>query len=140
MIQKVELLDEAKELFAGARKSLLQGAKLLYEISTEEHWKARHESFAEFVENECMISQSMASKLVGIYTHYCVEGGISHAKLLGTDVEKLYLAAKLPGEADKQLAQATTLTRSELKQERDNPNDDCYHTAISVCSKCWKRL
>lgn len=81
------------------------------------------------------LSQGFASKLVLSYTHYVIEGGLEPERLAGVDVEKLYLSAKTGGNVEEQLARAQTLTRGELKLERDE-NHDHEHEWIEICKHC----
>jgi hypothetical protein len=141
MKPSIQILDSAAECFGSARKNLMEGAKLLYEISTGELWKERHDSFGAYVEEECKISQGMASKLVNVYGYFVLKAGVPHAKLTSIDTEKLYLAMSLPGTPLKQLASAESLTRSEIRAELKDPEDKCLHEkCFKICSNCHKRV
>lgn len=134
-------LKKAAECFTALRKNLYEGAQLLYHIKTEELWRGKYESFAEYLEQEVRVSESAISKLLSVYKHYCIEGGVSLRKLEVVDMEKAYLALRLPAPVDKQLASAQTLSRGELRREIQDPNDECTHQNCgTVCFDCHKRV
>ena len=137
----VEILKEAAGYFKGARQNLMAGAELLHKIKAEELWKGKHESFSEYLEEDCQISDGMASKLIQVWQFYVIEGGFRGEKMIGADIEKLYMAAKLKSSPEKALSQALTLTRQELKSELNDPDDTCKHPATyKVCTICHGRL
>lgn len=137
----LQILDSAAQCFTDARKNLIEGAALLYEISAGELWKEKYDSFGEYVEEECRISQGMASKLVNIHGYFVLKAGVSPAKLTHIDSEKLYLAMSLPGTPQKQLASAESLTRSEMRAELKDPQDKCLHEeCFKICRACHKRV
>lgn len=135
-----DVLRETAACFKDARKSVIEGAKLLYLVQKQELWKEGFGSFEEFVEEECGIGKSFAAKLTAIWRGYVIEGHATAAQLTGVDSEKLYLALKLPPE--KRLASAQTLTRQDLRAERAVNPDGSEHECvpITICSKCGKRL
>lgn len=129
-------LEDAVDCFNTARYNLFEGAVHLHTISKQELWKDHASSFGEWVEENCKISQSMASKLISVVQHYEIEGGLSHEKLVGIDAEKLYLAAKLPLPTEEQLEHARTLTRAELKISK--AEGDAHTPEFgSFCKHCW---
>ena len=136
---ETNILDRAITFFETARFNLLAGAADLWKIRKEELWRGNYESFNDYL-REVKISAGTASKLVSVYEHFCVGGRFSQAKLSGTDYENLYMAIRYPGDYDKQLSAAQTLSRQELRQELKNPNDDCEHEAIQICRKCNMRI
>ncbi len=138
-IEKTNILDRAISFFETARQNLLAGAADLWKIKKEELWKGNYDSFSDFL-RDVKVSDGTASKLIAVVEHFCVQGGFSHAKIEGTDYEKLYMAIRYPGDTEKQLAAAQTLSRSELRHEILNENDDCEHEAIQICRKCNQRL
>ena len=133
------ILHKAADCFIGVRKQFIEGAKLLHKISTEKLWEGQHGSFGEYVEQECQLSQSYASKLVQLYQYYAIEGGVSHAKLAAVDPEKAYSAMKLKGNPERQLAPALTLSRQELRTEVADKGEEHAHEYIEICVKCHKR-
>ena len=137
------ILQETAKCFTAARKNLMQGAAQLYKISKEDLWdNGQYSSFSEYLNGECQISDSFASKLITVYTHYVINGGVSQIKLESVDYEKLYLATKLTGDAEEQAVKAETLSRSEIKDELGSKDGvDCAHTnLIQICAHCGKRV
>jgi len=136
-----KILKQCADKFQAARQDLIGGAELLYQISTEELYKGKYDSFGDYVEEECKISRSMASKLVNTYGYFVLKAGVSPRNLADVDHEKLYLAMGLPGSPMKQLASARELSRSEIRQELKDPEDKCLHEhTYTICSACHKRL
>lgn len=122
-----KILDDAKECFKGARQNLIQGAGLLYTIKKDNLWATHYDSFSQFLESECEISDGFASKLIQVWEGYVVEGGFSQRKIEEVDHEKLYLALKLLGSVEKKLTSAETLTRGELKESVREETNPCNH-------------
>lgn len=133
------LLDQTKEAFANVRNSVVVAMQYLYAVREEGAWKEVASSFSEYVEGELNISQSFASKLLAVNQHYLIEAGVSPENIAGIDYECLYLAAKTEGSLEEQIEKARTLTRRELKEERNDiePHD---HEPISICKVCSLRL
>lgn len=143
MTPQTTILTKAAECFTNARKNVYEGASLLYQIDQEKLWEGNYDSFGEFVEQDCQLSQGYASKLIQSWKFYVVDGGLSQRKLEGVDAEKLYLALKLPeGTPEKRLIQAQTLSRQELRAElTEKDGVDCQHEkTITICASCHKRL
>ena len=116
------ILERGAMFFTQARKNLLAGAAILHKISEEKLWEGTYSSFSEYLQEACQISDSLASKLIRVYTYFVLEGKVPQRKIEGVDLEKLYLAIHLPVPIAKQLASASTLSRSELKQELAEKN------------------
>lgn len=134
---RVEIVSEAPELnpveecikcFTKARQNLILGAKRLYELQTSGEYKQKSETFGEFVEEYCQISEGMASKLIKVWKHYHIEGGLAAKELEGVDSEKLYLGVTLKGTPEEQLKTAKVLTRQEIKEQaREEEHGPCDH-------------
>jgi len=140
MTPSTTVLDETASFFTTARQNLMAGAAGLYKIRTEELWKEKYASFAEYLE-DIQVSQGMASKLISTFQFYVLDNGFSQAKLENIDHEKLYLALKLEGTAEKKYTSALTLSRQELRQEVIDPNDECTHPeTIKICASCHRRV
>lgn len=138
-----DILLKAARCFEGVRQRISEGMGYLYEISEKNLWdNGQYSSFSEFCESGCGISKSFASRLLTVYKHYVIEGGVSQRNLELTDPDKLYLAIGLPGSPDKQLVKAETLTRQEIKDElASDENGDCTHEkTIIICARCHKRI
>ena len=142
MTQLTGILERGAMFFTQARKNLLAGAAILHKISEEKLWEGTYSSFSEYLQEACQISDSLASKLIRVYTYFVLEGKVSQRKIEGVDLEKLYLAIHLPAPIAKQLASASTLSRSELKQELyESKNGECEnHIPLTICSRCHIRL
>ena len=138
-----KIINKAIECFVSARQRISEGMGYLFQISEKNLWdNGEYSSFGEFCEQGCGISAATGSKLVKVYRHYVIEGGLSHAKLQRIDAEKLYLAVSLPGSHEKQLVKAETWTRQEIKDELASGEfGDCQHEkVIKICSRCHKRI
>jgi hypothetical protein len=133
------ILQEAASCFKGARKNLMEGVSLLYKIRAESLYEPRYDTFSDYLESECQVSDSWASKALTTFQYYVVESGLSHAKLEGTDLEKLYLSVKAGGSPEEKLSKAQTLTRQELKLEIREEVSPHEHNWIQFCSICHKR-
>lgn len=129
------LLEETKTAFEAVKGCTLVAMQRLHQVHATEAWKAVADSFGAYVEGELGISQSFASKLLSVAKHYLVQGNLSPDKLAGIDYESLYLAKKLAGTVEEQLAKAETLSRAELKAE--NVDDGHVHSGeLVTIHKC----
>lgn len=137
----MNLLDQTEQLFHSARLSLIEAAAALYEVRRTEAWKERYENWQDFLET-ISVSQSQASKMLYVFEHYAIEGGVSHAKVAGTDLEKLYLATGLEGTPEEQVEKASLLSRSEIRAQRvyEERGEEHEHMPITICSVCHTRL
>jgi hypothetical protein len=127
------LLKATAELFKRARVNTMQAANLLNQVVETEAWKSGYTSFSEFVEEELKISKGHASKILSVYRHYVLEGGVLQAKLEDVDSDKLYLAIKLEEPVEKKVEIAKILTRRELKEEK---NEIAPHEHQPICRVC----
>jgi hypothetical protein len=132
------ILEEAKEKFGKFRESVVDAMAVLYDVHVGGAWKEVADTWGQYVESELQISQGFASKLLTTYTHYCITNDFAPEKLIGVDYERLYLATKLTGSPDEQLAKAKTLTRLELRQEKNDeepvPHLPEYFEICRVCN------
>jgi hypothetical protein len=130
------LIEQTKNLLHAVRGSSIKIGENLYllkqgvEVGT---------NWGDMIRDEFDISESFASKLMSIHKAFVLDGGISQEKLEGIDGEKLYLAMKLEGTAEEKLAKASTLTRRDLKEER-NDEKPHEHEPITLCKICSLRL
>jgi len=137
------ILETAASCFKQAQKNLIQGAALLYQINSEKTWESNYSSFGEFVEQECGISTSMASKLLKAYSFYAIEAKIPQQELENVDYEKLYLTTALKDMTpEEKLIRAKSWSRSEIKAElHQKDGKDCEHPeTIHICATCHKRV
>lgn len=130
-----EPVDQAIFLVRVADRAVSATRHLLHRIFAEKLYEGRYSSFGEFVENGLGKSQGWASKQLAVYRHFHLEGGIGQ-DALELDTEKLYLASKTEGTPEEQLSRAKTLTRSELKQEKNEAQPHKGDFA-SICRTCW---
>lgn len=134
-MRKNGLVYQTRELLHAVRGSLIRVAQNLYQIKSS----GQFENWGDFCQNELDISESFASKLLTVNRVFLLEAGISPEKLEGIDYEKLYAASKLEGTPEEKLAKAQTLTRRELKEEK-NEEDIHDHEPITICKRCSLRL
>lgn len=139
------ILRECSEAFKAARRSVYEGAALLYQIDQTNAWEGHFGSFSEYVEQECQLSKGYASKLLQSWEYYVVNGGVSPRNLVGVDAEKLYLATKLPkGTPEQRFVKAMEWSRADLRDElASDEAGDCQHPdekRIVLCTVCGKRL
>ncbi len=135
----MNLLTETKQAFAKVRSSVVDAMQKLYQVKESGEWQAVASSFGEYVESELQISQGFASKLLTVNEHYLL-AGVSQEKIAGIDYECLYLAAKTEGTLDEQIEKARTLTRRELKEERNEEVPCLHEDVIKICKACQIRL
>lgn len=137
-------VDKAIYLFRFVKRTIVACRSALYTVFISESWKGRFSSWDEFVESSdgLDISRGLASRLLAVEKYYVIDNGFSGERLVGIDNEKLYLAIHLPVPIAKQLASASTLSRSELKQELyESKNGECEnHIPLTICSRCHIRL
>jgi hypothetical protein len=131
-----ELVQQTKDLLNAVRGSSIKIGENLYNIKEN---LSKETNWADFIRDEFDISEGFASKLMTIHRVLVLEGGVSQEKLEGIDGEKLYLATKLEGTPEEKVAKASTLTRRELKEER-NDEQPHEHIPVSICKTCSIRL
>lgn len=130
------LIQQTKDLLNAVRGSSIKIGENLHNLKTQ---LPEDTNWADFIRDEFDISESFASKLMTVFKAFVLEGGVSQERLEGIDSEKLYLAAKLEGTPDEKIAKASTLTRRELKEER-NDEEPHEHIPVSICKTCSIRL
>lgn len=130
------LIEQTKQLLNAVRGSTIKIGENLFNIKSQ---LPKEENWGSFLQETFDISESFASKLMTIHRVLVLEGGVSQDKLEGIDHEKLYLAARLEGTPEENIEKARTLTRRELKEEKndDSPHE---HEAITICKHCSIRL
>lgn len=131
-----DLLLDTKDSFRDVREKIVHAMQNLFKVHESKIWESVASSWGEYVESELGISQGFASKLLSVNRHYLIEAGLYPEKLEGIDYEKLYLAAKTEGSVEEQLARAKTLTRAELKQEK-NEKDPHTPNFVELCTECY---
>ncbi len=134
------LLDHTEQLFRSARLSLIEAAAALYEVRKTEAWKERHETWQDFLFT-ISVSQPQASKMLAVFEHYAINGGVSHAKVAEVDLEKLYLSTGLEGSPEEQVTKASLLSRSEIRAQRvyETTGEEHEHRYITFCEVCHQK-
>jgi len=112
---------------------MIQVAWNLAQIQKSDAWKG-FKTFPQFCEDELGIGQSQTSKLLTIADYYLDK--YSPEEIGPTDYEALYMATRLPGSVEENLAKAKTLKRSELRAERQE-TAPCEHDFEFFCKHCW---
>lgn len=137
----MNLLEKTEQLFHSARLSLIEAAAALYEVRKTEAWAERYESWQDFL-HSVSVSQSQASKMLSVFEHYALNGGVSHAKVAEVDLEKLYLATSLEGTPEEQATKAQLLSRSEIRSQRAFEDFGEEHACepLTICKICHKKL
>lgn len=133
------LLVLTKKAFSSARKSMVQAMQYLHAVYEEDAWKEVSTTWGEYLDTELGIAQSQASKLLSVHKYYLLEGELEPDEIAGVDYEKLNAARSLPGTPEENLAKAKTLSRRELKEER-NDTEETPHEHIPCCAICRIRL
>lgn len=139
------ILADAAKCFNEARKNVYGGAALLYQIQENKLWEGQYSSFSEYVEQECQIGKSQASKLIQAWKYYVIEGGVSQNKLTGIDADKLYLTTKLPtGTIEQRLVKAREWNRDDLRAELSTVDgEECKHPEgkrVVLCGVCGRKV
>lgn len=144
VIIKQDILEHCASFFQGVRRNLIEATEALYRINSENLWESKYSSFTEYIETECQISASFASKLLKNWKYFVIEGGMKPKQLGAVDYEKAYLSINLPDMTPEQkLLRAETWSRSDLKAELavDENGHECSHeNIIKICEKCHKRI
>lgn len=135
------LLRKCSNAFKGVRRNMLEGAAMLNEIEQTGAWELHYSSFGEYIESECQMSRSAASKLLQTYKFYVLDNKFPPSELENVSHESLYSALRLPGTAEEKLVKAQTLSRSELRTELKDPDEKCLHEdSYKICTACHKRI
>lgn len=129
------LLKLTKAAFIKARKSMVEAMQFLYAVHEEGAWKEVAETWGDYLTQELDVQQSQASLLLGINRHFLVEGGMEPADIEGIDIQKLHAARSLPGTVEEQVAKAATLSRAELRAERQDAEPHPFDPK-EICKIC----
>lgn len=128
-----DLIAHTRELWNTGKKVMIQVAWNLAQIQKSDAWKG-FKTFPQFCEDELGIGQSQTSKLLTIADYYLDK--YSPEEIGPTDYEALYMATRLPGSVEENLAKAKTLKRSELRTAKQEA-EPCTHDIKPTCVKCW---
>lgn len=114
---------------------------LVYQVWKDELWREKFSSFGEYVESPEGLgkSQGYASKLKK-NEQFRLESGFSEKDIAGIDYESLYLAINSGGSPEEIISKAKTLSRAELRAERDEHTPCFPHSPISICADCGMKL
>ena len=144
MTQLTGILERGAMFFTQARKNLLAGAAILHKISEEKLWEGTYSSFSEYLGEACQISDSLASKLIRVYTYFVLEGKVSMKKIERVDIERLYLVIPLNDTLTEKVEKALILSRSDLRLELNEQKaglHECewFELHIRQCKMCGVR-
>lgn len=135
----MNILETTIELFRSARGAVVEAMPLLHQIFTEELWKEEYASFGQFVD-ECGINRGQASRLVSVYQHYAIEGGVELTKLAEANPERLYTARKMKGTPAEQFEKALLLTGGELNSQASFEKTGEEHECEPICRVCHRKM
>ena len=133
-----DLLKECILAFTAAKNSLFEAAQMLWFIRRDEVWKDEYDSWTDFVQNGIKMDKGRVSKLLTSYEHFVVQNGVELAQLTEAQEESLYLASKMEGTVDEQLAKSLTLTRSELRAQSLYEKTGEEHECSFRCTVCGR--
>lgn len=143
-MKPTEYLRETVDLVKSIETRFLELGARLFLIREKELWRGNYESYSEFLD-AAKINHGNASILASIHKHYVVEGGTPQKKLVGVGYSNLYEAIPLIERDGVELAvvKATTLTRSEIKDEvREKKHGEHDHKVgverWGTCEVCGK--
>lgn len=143
-MKPADYLRDTIDLIKQIETRFLELGERLYTIKTKELWKARHDSYQEYLD-VAKVSHSQASVLAKIHQYYVVEGKMSPKRLAQVGYSNLYEAIPLIESEGVEVAleKASTLTRDEIKDEvRDERHGAHAHQVgkerWGSCEKCGK--
>ena len=131
-----ELVENTRSLLNAVRGSSVRIGENLYNIKAQ---LDKDTDWGDFLRDEFDIGESFASKLMKIHQVLVIEGGVSQEDIEGIDGEKLYLVAGLEGSAQERVSMARTLTRREIKEQR-NDQKPHEHIPVAICKICSIRI
>lgn len=139
-----EYLRNTVDLVKAIETRFMELGARLYKIRDKELWRGDYDSYSEFLDT-AHINPGHASMLSSIHKHFVVDGKIEPAKLAKVGYSVLYEAVPLIEKhgVDKAFVMASTLTRSEIKDEvRDDKHGEHTHKVGTerwgTCDKCGK--
>lgn len=141
MTQSITLVEELVENVRGylgsARQAIVYAARDLYFLREQ---LPPDTKFGEYVEENLGISGSTASKWIGNYESFVVNGGASIESLAGLDQDKLLLAKSLSGTVEEKLAKVRTLSRAELRAEKVDDGHVHSGETVEIHKCCGMRV
>ncbi len=142
-----EFVRSTIELVKSIETRFLELGARLYKIREERLWEGSYYSFNEFL-CELKLTPGNASILASVHKNYVLDGGIEPEKLAGVPYSNLYEAIPLIEKegVEAATAKATTLTRSEIKEEvqekklgvHEHAAKDDSRWAVCECGKFIK--
>ena len=133
-----ELVEETRGLLTRGKELLVQVAYNLKTLKDSEEWqKYGHETFPKFCQEELELSQSACSKYLSVAGYFAEK--YQPEEIGPTDIEKLYLAAKLPGTPEENLSRAKTWSREDFKSENAETLGEHTPTWVTYCDDCKVR-
>lgn len=138
--------QETGQLSRGLKVGYMLLSQRLHRIKKQKLYKPEHEHFYMYCD-DIGISETIASKLIGIYEKFCIEFGIELDEVKNLDYTKLYLIK--PISETKELAEhwieeAKVLTVKDLKSKirstvKDVDQMKCEHHdtyLVRCCREC----
>lgn len=136
--------NDALELKHDVEARFVLLGQLLYEIKINLYFESGWESWGEFL-MDMRLSESMATKLMKVYTTFVLDYKITPMKLAEaggwTVVYDLVPLATTKEKAIEWIARAADMTRSDIRKEAqeakgEKVDEDCEHEWAKCCVKC----
>jgi len=117
------------ELVKSIETRFLELGARLYRIREERLWEGSYDTFNDFLE-EINLSKGNASILASVHENYVLSGHVEVENLAGIPYSRLYEAIPLIEKegVTSAVVKATTLTRSEIKEEVQEKKLGTEHT------------
>lgn len=134
------LLDQARKLKGMAENAYIELGRVLYQIETENAYKANFESFGAYcAEDLGLHSKSTVSKLLAV-GRFVNENQLNNELLEGASYTTLYEAMNAYKGEDPQLilASAKTNSLSEIRATKQEKNPCPHSEVLPCCTSCWK--
>lgn len=128
-----EMLEETRGMLSIGKELAVRVAYRLLTLSKSDVWKGEHKTFPKFCQEELDIPQTTTSKYLSIATHFSEK--FSPEDIGPVAIENLYLASKLPGDLEENLAKAKTWRREDFKQDKAETTPHEF-ARVCYCSVC----
>lgn len=132
-----ELVENVRRNLGSARESIAYAARDLYFIREQ---LPEGTKFGQYVEENIGISGSTASKWVGNYEAWVIQGGVDIEAIAGIDQDKLLLAKSLSGSIEERLSKAKVLNRAELRAEKVDDGHVHSGETVEIHKCCGMRV
>jgi hypothetical protein len=129
-----ELVEETRGLLTRGKELLVKVAYNLKALKDSGEWeKYGHDTFPKFCQEELDLSQSNTTKYLTIAEYFSEK--FSPEDIGPVAIENLYLASKLPGDLEENLAKAKTWRREDFKQDKAETTPHEF-ARVCYCSVC----